>query len=580
MAASEDLKAVDVTNGVDRTGLRVHRPSNPPYHEMRARDRTNIHSTDLSGFADSTGRAYDGSGTTTFVLDKPINTSHPSLQRGPTGNGSVTNESRENTQGYRFEDRENHGTMVASVISGKFNGKRGVAPGTKLIGLTSGNYTNGSPRQEPTAVLPIILGELEKVIEYAEENPNKSVVLNISAVALSTIPVPRQMLERLEAAGVIIVVSAGNWRDVDSGAGAPGYYDNVIDDLYSRFPNVIVVGSGDENTGGRNIDKDSVFNPGIVTVVDKTFGKRNIADGSNSFVNARGTSFSAPLVAGVIQLLQERAISKYGRKFRPEEIRTLLNKTGKKYYYRGNGGAGGRRPDVNHTDGYYRLLDPRALIKAGDRMMRNNNIHVVDVQPDLPETNVNFYGPAERRPRSENDRKRQRIREPLAKGVRDRPVGKPTPPRPRPPGRSRFSTVVKDISRTNPSRRPVWDEDAPSASYISEIFSLSGLTFFRTGKETSRDAARMMLALGVFTVTGASGGVVPLARSESRFDELIDRGVIRYDAEAGTYGVDTSKLTEAEKEDVADYIDSDENLSEDAQDNAMERLGVSDNAAA
>ena len=294
-----------------------------------------------------------GRNVTVAVLDTGIDSTHPdlagrvvkniklfdTLSASVGFNYPINSESLANT-----DLLHGHGSFVAGVIGGSgaaSNGKySGVAPGSKLVGLSAGDLT----------LLHVLEG-----LDYLLTNEQLNVrVVNCSFSANTVFDVNDPVniaTKMLTDRGVNIVFSAGNT--------GPG--EHTLNP-YSVAPWVISVGATD--TQGRLADFSSrgdfasglfhptLVAPGVKVVSTRGSGAVNIT-GAEGIVNgdlqrlspselpyyttASGTSFSAPQVAGTIALMLEANPA-----LTPADVRDILQATATPFapYYQHEVGAG------------------------------------------------------------------------------------------------------------------------------------------------------------------------------------------------------------------------------------------------
>jgi subtilisin family serine protease len=203
-----------------------------------------------------------------------------------------------------------HGNKCAGIIASPINniGIIGIAPKAKLIII----------RQEDNSDLSTI-----RAFEYAK-NQGANIV-SCSWGSYNVSDAISQEIKSLYDANITIVFSAGNEGiSLDE----PGINDE------SELPWVIGVAASDEynelayySNYGSNIDilapgGDIYRSSGILTLDDMGYAgntdmQRDLVNNNYSFVT--GTSFSAPIVAGVVAL-----IYKHNSSLSPEEIRRLI----------------------------------------------------------------------------------------------------------------------------------------------------------------------------------------------------------------------------------------------------------------
>jgi subtilisin len=180
--------------------------------------------------ADQVWSAVTGAGIGVAVLDTGIDLSHPDL-----GVAGVLYDPFDGDG----QDRHGHGTHVAGIIAARNNNRDvvGVAPEAALYSVrvlnASGSGTDAT-----------VIGGLEAVLEAVLENPGLVSVANMSlgrpAAGVDDFPM-QQAIQNVVAAGVMVVVAAGN----DCGT-------EVDQQVPARFPEVIAVASTTATAGKAN----------------------------------------------------------------------------------------------------------------------------------------------------------------------------------------------------------------------------------------------------------------------------------------------------------------------------------------
>lgn len=192
-----------------------------------------------------------------------------------------------------------HGTLVAGIIGAAGNnaaGVAGVAWNVRIMTvkvLDCGSGAGGLPQGD--------IANVAQGIEYARLMGAD--IINLSLATGDDRPVLRAAIKSAQDAGVIVVAAAGNYGQYPSPG--PGYPA-----AYTEFPNVIAVGSTD-NQNGNGWAPYSAYGPALDFA----------APGSNIVSTARtdigltspyarasegGTSFSTPLVSGMFALMMMR----------------------------------------------------------------------------------------------------------------------------------------------------------------------------------------------------------------------------------------------------------------------------------
>ena len=200
-----------------------------------------------------------------------------------------------------LDDCDGHGTAVAGLIGAApdpRDGSAGVAPGARILALRQFSPTVAGPDGRPAGDLRSLAAALREAVGAGATvvNISGAVCLPVEQAAVEGAPL-RSALRAAAVADVVVVAAAGN---VDSGGCAadrpdlvslPGWEDGVLtvgavgpDDRPARFtvrgPWVDVAAPG---TGVRSLSVDGGTGPPL-----------------------DGTSFAAPLVAGLAALIRER----------------------------------------------------------------------------------------------------------------------------------------------------------------------------------------------------------------------------------------------------------------------------------
>ena len=208
-------------------------------------------------------------------------------------------------------DTYGHGTHVAGIIAGDDpkSGFRGVAPGARLVNVKAAG-ADGSTS------LGAIVASVGWVIAHRNDNGLHVRVLNLS---FGTPPTRYQSdllayaVEQAWAAGIVVVVSAGNDGDKHRGLLSPGY-----------DPFVLAVGA-DDLSGTADVGDDVVpdwssrglgRNPDLVapgrsiaslrdpnSTLDLAHPEARVGD---AMLKGSGTSQAAAVVSGAVALLLER----------------------------------------------------------------------------------------------------------------------------------------------------------------------------------------------------------------------------------------------------------------------------------
>ncbi len=254
-----------------------------------------------------------GAGVKVAVIDSYFEINHQDLRENVIDIYSVDNK---NGDVSNKTDDATHGSSVAGFIASPINGKGllGAAPKAKLI-LIQQLYDFDS--------------DTIKAFEYAKNSGAK--IINCSWGTENVSEIVAQKIQELKDEGITTIFASGN-----SQLGGYSLDDEKIQDE-SELPSVIGVGASNEyndiafySNYGKNID---LLAPGgdtnilgILGIDDSgSFGNTLQRGLSNNYSFIDGTSFSAPLVAGVVALM----IS-VNKNLTPDQIRDILIQTADK----------------------------------------------------------------------------------------------------------------------------------------------------------------------------------------------------------------------------------------------------------
>lgn len=204
-----------------------------------------------------------------------------------------------------------HGGTVGSVISALPNNSLGIAgidPHQKMIQIRAFSETMN---EDPFSIENSIRWAAGLTVSGFPVNPNPAKVINMSFSSSSTSPCYSALQSAVDdaiSAGAILVASAGNQGFV-GGFGLPANCTGVI------------------SVGALNSDGtiSNFSNSGPALVVSTNGSNIPVSDaiGTNELASATGTSYSAPIVAGVVG-----AVANLNASLTPADILNLLNTTG------------------------------------------------------------------------------------------------------------------------------------------------------------------------------------------------------------------------------------------------------------
>lgn len=242
---------------------------------------------------------YTGRGVRVAVFDEGIDYLHPDI--APNYDGS-------NDQDFVDGDgdpmptgnAEGHGTFIAGLIAGARNGQGvvGVAYGATLISLRRGFNGSGLRNQDVNGVrrfvdFDVVNNSWGPVTRYVNSNPTALAALEKAAD------------DGRYGLGTVMVFSAGNDRRDGGDANDVGYKNSrhVITVAAAQ----VLDGAGGFSSPGAAI---LVTAPGQDIVATDRLGDAGYSDSSTDVLGAdyaigRGTSYSAPVVSGVVALMLE-----------------------------------------------------------------------------------------------------------------------------------------------------------------------------------------------------------------------------------------------------------------------------------
>ena len=236
-----------------------------------------------------------GRGQRLVVIDTGV-APHPRLAGRLSGLGDVL------AGGDGLDDCDGHGTAVAGLIGAApdpGDGLVGVAPGARILALRQFSPTVAGADGQPAGDLPSLATALRQAVDAGATvvNVSGAVCLPAAAAAAAGSPV-RAALRAAAAADVVVVAAAGNTgsggctADRPDLVSLPGWYgDDVL--------TVGAVGPDDRPA------EFTVRGPWVDVAAPGTDVRSLTVDGGTG-APLDGTSFAAPLVAGLVALIRER----------------------------------------------------------------------------------------------------------------------------------------------------------------------------------------------------------------------------------------------------------------------------------
>ena len=182
-----------------------------------------------------------------------------------------------------LEDGIDHGLFVAGLVAGR---RTGVAKRAKIVSVGSSYGCEGSGGATPEQMARRVV----RAIDWVAKNARKPAVVNLSLNADGPEPELAAAVGRLIAAGLTVVVSAGNRGE------------NACGRVPAGLPSVVTV------TGSTKSDRDAGLNfgrcvdlyapaLGVTSVVEPLISPNRLARSDQP-----ATSWAAPIVSGVAAL--------------------------------------------------------------------------------------------------------------------------------------------------------------------------------------------------------------------------------------------------------------------------------------
>lgn len=214
-----------------------------------------------------------------YIIDTGINFDHPEFDYPELEKENFYTLPRYNNN---FTDERGHGTAVASMAVGK---NLGIANHCKLLNVKIADAATSASLYEIGQALDAIAGRVSS-------DPTVTRIVNMSFICARSSYLDSKVQNLIDL-GVTVVCAAGN-TGISVEDCSPAGIDDVITvascdkyDIPSGFNN-ISPGDGEITTGhGLSLD---IFAPGEDVMV---------ASNSSGYIISSGTSFSAPLVAGI-----------------------------------------------------------------------------------------------------------------------------------------------------------------------------------------------------------------------------------------------------------------------------------------
>lgn len=275
--------------------------------------------------ADPVFDGIDGSGMTVAVIDTGVDFSHPLLSDSLVAERDVV------YGGSTQRITDSHGTHVAGILGAR-NGSIGVATDVGMIGVQVFTETRSGGLQAFDA-------DIEKALKWVYDNAAKYniVAVNLSlgsgnymSAAAAADNILYDDVKRLENAGITVVSAAGNsYADLQKpGSASPAVFSTLdVGAVYETNEGRRAGAGGTDFTtdadrlvyfSQRPNTPNQVFAPGAYITSTVPGGKTH---------DLAGTSMAAPLVSGIVALMQEAAVQFGGRKLSPNEVQSIIRQT-------------------------------------------------------------------------------------------------------------------------------------------------------------------------------------------------------------------------------------------------------------
>ena len=250
--------------------------------------------------------AATGKGVAIGIIDSGIDTSNTEFAgRILPGSADVVG-----TRGLTNANSD-HGTLVALVAAAARNnsGIMGVAYEADILAMRADSSGSCTTTEGCTFFDSAIAIGIDRSVQ------NGAKVINISLGGSSPNNAVRSAVARAAAAGVVIVVSAGNDADSPTPSQDPNNPDPFAAGIRAAGNgNVIIAGSVDSGNvisdfanraGGEATWYLSALGERICCVYSGSTPKITVQNGQNFVTVVSGTSFSAPQIAGAVALLRQ-----------------------------------------------------------------------------------------------------------------------------------------------------------------------------------------------------------------------------------------------------------------------------------
>ena len=302
--------------------------------------------------------SVDGSGIGVMVLDSGIDSTHPLL--AGAFRGGVDLVARDTVS--LGMDLEGHGTHVSGTIAAR-NREIGVAP---AAGIVMGNVgVGGTHETDDAATVQGIYWAIDHQSQYNIRVINMSLgnEENYASISEDQGDAFADAIARAEAVGISVVSAAGNSyikfnTTNPNGVSSPAILSTlmvgaVADHYYSMTYESLPRSGSTDNLAffSQRLAADSrmILAPGVDITSARSGGGTKLDS---------GTSMSAPIVSGVVALMQDAAMTFGGRYLTPSEVRDIIVTSGVQVRDTELPGD-----NVINTNAYFKRLDAYEAVK-------------------------------------------------------------------------------------------------------------------------------------------------------------------------------------------------------------------------
>ena len=238
-------------------------------------------------------KGYSGKNVTVAIIDTGCDKTHPMLKDRIIGGRNYTNEGTSRD----FTDLNGHGTHVAGIIAGDYDG---VAKGCNLIILKVLNKRGEGDLQSVVKAIYYAIGKKVDIINMSLGCPNND-------------PALEKAIKKAVAKNICVCCTSGN-----NGDNNPNTDENAYPGAYSE---VICVGAMNSNLGVSTFSNSNKFVD--IVAPGENITSTYIGGGLKSLT---GTSMATPCVSGALALIIEWSTEEFKRRLTEAEIYGLLIK--------------------------------------------------------------------------------------------------------------------------------------------------------------------------------------------------------------------------------------------------------------